>query len=159
MVSDYTGRYTFVVMAYRPGPYPCLLASITASIAGGAVLLVAARRLLRVEVQGQSMAPGLLPGDRLLAVRGLAPRPGDVVTATDPRLPSRVLVKRVVGVDADQVELAGDNAEGSTDSRSFGPVPAALVTARVLWRYWPSHRRGGFPLRSASGGDRPAVLG
>ncbi|MBW3611151.1 MAG: S26 family signal peptidase [Actinobacteria bacterium] len=139
----------------RPRPYPWLLASITASL-----LVLAGRRLLRIEVQGQSMAPGLRPGDRLLAVRGLPPRARDVVTVTDPRQPSRVLVKRVVSVQGDgRVELAGDNPRASTDSRSFGPVPAASVTARVLWRYWPPQRRGWFPDRLTSARSRPAVLG
>jgi nickel-type superoxide dismutase maturation protease len=109
------------------------------------VLLAVAtrRRLMRVVVQGESMAPGLRPGDRLLAVKGVPTRVGDIVTAVDPRQPSRVLVKRVVAVDAhDRVMLGGDNAVASTDSRSFGPVPADLVSGRVIWRYWPSHRRG-----------------
>ncbi len=140
--------------AYQ-GPYPWLLASIT-----GAILLfaTASRRLLRVEVQGRSMAPGLQPADRLLAIRGLRLRPGDVVTAADPRQPSRVLVKRIVSVSTDgRVELAGDNQGASTDSRTFGSVPAALVTGRVLWRYWPPHRRSRLPRPSTE--NRTAVLG
>ncbi len=140
----------------RRGDYLRLLVSIA-----GVVLLlavVARRCLLRVEVQGQSMAPGLLPGDRLLAVKGLRTRVGDVVTAADPRQPSRLLVKRVVARGAgDQVSLAGDNPAASTDSRSFGPVPATFVSGRVLWRYRPSDRRG--RPSPPEGRDRPAVRG
>jgi nickel-type superoxide dismutase maturation protease len=89
------------------------------------------------------MAPLLRPGDRVVAVRGLSARPGDVVAAADPRDRSRLLVKRIVshGVDGGVV-LAGDNAGASTDSRTFGAVPSQLVAGRVIWRYWPRDRRG-----------------
>lgn len=109
------------------------------------------RRLVRVEVGGRSMAPALQPGDRVLVVRGLRPRPGDVVAVTDPRLRSRLLVKRVRAIGADRrLELVGDNAVASTDSRTFGSVPHTLVTGRVVWRYWPPHRRGR-PIGAGSG--------
>ncbi len=110
------------------------------------LLLVAGgvwRRVLRIEVHGESMAPGLRPGDRLVAVRGLPLRVGDVIATGDPRHPARTLVKRVVALDPVRgVELAGDNAGASTDSRSFGPVPHHAVSVRVVWRYWPPERRG-----------------
>lgn len=38
--------------------------------------------------------------------------------------------------------LQGDNLRNSTDSRSYGPVPAALVRARVYFRAWPPSRVG-----------------
>ncbi len=145
------------MMAQRR-PYPWLLASIAAGIVLTLLLVAASRRLQRIEVQGESMAPGLLPGDRLLAVGGLSPRVGDIVTATDPRQASRVLVKRIASVGPDRVELAGDNPGASTDSRTFGPVPPALVTGRVLWRYWPPSRRGRLPW-PPWGKNRTAMLG
>lgn len=146
----------------RRRPYPCAFASIEAALLAAllagviaGVLARCGRRLVRIEVEGQSMAPGLHPGDRLLAVRGLTPRPDDVVTAEDPRHPGRVIIKRIVVRYADgSVELAGDNAEASTDSRSFGPVPAALIGARVVWRYRPAHRRGRFPQHHGQGPGR-----
>src|SRR5205807_5623378 len=49
----------------------------------------------RVAVQGDSMRPALEPGDRLLVLRLLRPRPGDVVAVVDPRDGERVMVKRV----------------------------------------------------------------
>ncbi len=56
-------------------------------IAAGVVAGIAARRWLDVvEVRGRSMAPTLLPGDRLLVVRAW-PRVGDVVLAVRPALP------------------------------------------------------------------------
>jgi len=35
------------------------------------------------------------------------------------------------------VWLEGDNAQDSTDSRAYGPVPTALVRGRVFARVWP----------------------
>ncbi|MGH9067629.1 MAG: nickel-type superoxide dismutase maturation protease, partial [Acidimicrobiales bacterium] len=119
------------------------------------------RRLwLRVEVAGWSMAPTLLPGDRLVAVapwrfggpgrRGA--RPGDVVVVAHPGLGDRELVKRVVRVGRDdqgrrEVWVEGDNREASTDSRHLGPLPASAVLGRVVWRYAPAHRAGPLPDR------------
>ncbi|MGI8759451.1 MAG: S26 family signal peptidase [Acidimicrobiales bacterium] len=134
--------------------YPRSRAWLTgaASIAGATLLVVVAgwRRLVRVEVHGRSMTPLLHPGDRLVAVRGLRSRVGDVVAAPDPRRRSRLLVKRAVAVAPDgSIVLAGDNPAASTDSRAFGPAPARSVIGRVVWRYWPPHRRG-----TLDGGDR-----
>lgn len=102
---------------------------------------VARRRLDVAEVRGRSMAPTLLPGDRLLVVR-LAPRAGDVVLAPDPRAPDRELIKRVASVDERGVVLRGDNPAFSTDARAFGAVPADSVRWRVVGRYWPVSRIG-----------------
>jgi signal peptidase I len=92
-----------------------------------AVLAVLVAALLRgsvveaFSVPSGSMAPTLLPGDRVLvsklayalrlpftevAVVELAhPRRGDVVAFRDPRDPSQRLVKRVVGLPGDVVEV------------------------------------------------------
>ena len=111
----------------------------------GLLALVAAReRLDVVQVRGRSMAPTLLPGDRLLVAR-LPPRAGDVVVAADPRAPERELIKRVSGLDAAGVRLRGDNPAASTDERSFGAVPAETVAWRVIARYWPIPRVGFIP--------------
>ena len=88
------------------------------------------------------MVPALASGDYVVvdtrAYARRSPGPGEVVLARDPREPSRVIAKRVAGPDgADGVVLLGDNAEESTDSRTFGPVPRAHVTGRIVWRYWP----------------------
>ena len=94
-----------------------------------------------VVVDGSSMTPTLRPGDRLLVVR-LRPRIGDVVAVRDPREPSRTMLKRVTTLDGDRVEVRGDNADASTDSRAFGPLPRALVLGRAVYRYAPRHRAG-----------------
>ena len=103
--------------------------------------------LRRVEVTGDSMAPTLLPGDRLV-VRRLGRRhplrPGDLVTLSSPLAPGRppVLVKRVARCDPTWVEVRGDNPVASTDSRDFGRVPRGAVRAKVLYRYGPAGRTG-----------------
>lgn len=115
--------------------------------AGALAAWAAARRWLdAVEVRGRSMAPTLLPGDRLLVESSTyarrIPRLGELVLAPDPRQPARELVKRVAAIDAaaGMLELRGDAARASTDSRVFGTVPIAAVRWRVLVRYWPLPR-------------------
>jgi inner membrane protease subunit 1 len=43
----------------------------------------------------------------------------------------------VLTVPDGHVWLEGDNPNNSADSRSYGPVPAALIQGRVLARIWP----------------------
>jgi len=132
------------------------IAALVAAIGAGAVLI--ARPLRRVVVQGGSMAPTLVEGDRLLAVASPRGRvraaPGDLVVLLDPRAPDRVLVKRVVAVDpgAGTVEVRGDAAGASTDSRTFGPVPRSSLRGRVVYRYGPAARSG--PLTRPTEYDR-----
>ena len=101
-----------------------------------------------VEVRGSSMAPSLLPGDRLLveshSYQGRAPRPGEVVLAADPRERDRELIKRVASVDdaGSSAELRGDASEASTDSRAFGAIPLSAIRWRAVLRYWPPRRVG-----------------
>ena len=42
-----------------------------------------------------------------------------------------------VTIPPGHVWLEGDNAQDSTDSRMYGPVPTALVRGRVVARVWP----------------------
>ena len=108
---------------------------------GVAVLAAAASRLLgRMEVEGDSMRPTLLPGDRILILRHGRARAGQLVVVADPRHPARLMVKRVTGVDKGGVSVLGDNPSASTDSRSFGPVQR--VRGRPLYRYHPTRRAG-----------------
>lgn len=89
------------------------------------------------------MEPTLRDGDWLLVARlRRAPRAGELVVAPDPREPRRLLVKRVVAVDASGVRLAGDRPEASTDSRTFGPLPAESLLGRPVLRYAPLARFG-----------------
>lgn len=105
----------------------------------------------RVAIQGVSMAPTLLPGDWMLVVDPARFRRDDVVVVEHPERPGYEMVKRLVGLPGDQVDMrvlgpnefwvAGDFAQRSTDSRTFGPVGRAHLKARAIAIYWPAHRR------------------
>ena len=99
-----------------------------------------------VAVRGRSMAPTLLPGDRLLVARlHRKARAGDVVLAPDPRDGRRELVKRVASADDRALRLRGDNPAASTDARTFGAVAPASVRWHAIGRYWPLRRAGLIP--------------
>ena len=86
--------------------------------------------------------------------RAFAIRRGDIVVADSSYKASYTVCKRVVALEGDTVTpahdpggaltvpnghvwLEGDNAQDSTDSRTYGPVPTALVRGRVVARVWP----------------------
>jgi nickel-type superoxide dismutase maturation protease len=122
-----------------------LPARVALGLAGAVSLLLALGVLLvrprRLAVEGYSMAPTLLPGDRLLAVRASRIGIGDLVVVRDPRDQARLLVKRVASFEpGGRMSLIGDNPEASTDSRTFGTVGRAEVVGKVARRYWPPHR-------------------
>lgn len=114
-----------------------------------------------VEVRGPSMEPLLWEGDRLLTVpawRG-AIRPGRIVVVRDPADPAHLVVKRVHAVDGEVVDVRGDAADHSTDSRSWGPLPIAPGTGavrRLVVARWPDLRT---PLVRHAGAHQPANAG
>lgn len=55
---------------------------------------------------------------------------GDVVIVSQGGLEK---IKRIEKHQGDVVYLLGDNPVASTDSRSFGWVPAAAIVAKVVW--------------------------
>jgi nickel-type superoxide dismutase maturation protease len=128
----------------RRRPLVALLGVATGVAAG----VAASRWLDVVEVQGGSMAPALLPGDRLVvesrSYKTRAPRPGEVVLAADPRQGDRELIKRVASLDeaGAAADLRGDAPDESTDSREFGAVPLSAIRWRAAFRYWPPDRAG-----------------
>ena len=116
------------------------------SVVAAAVAVGLGRLVDVVAVRGRSMAPTLLPGDRLLVVRlHRRARTGDVVLAPDPRDGRRELVKRVATTDDRGLRLRGDNPAASTDARTFGAVAPGSVRWHAIGRYWPLHRAGLVP--------------
>jgi len=122
-------------------------------------------RLVRPwSVEGPSMEPTLLAGDRVLVdlwtLRHRAPRSGEIVLFEGPQTLPAPLVKRVVaappfpddrprsvewpGVRLDRpgIFVVGDHRQASVDSRRFGPVPREKLVGRVVFRYWPVARWG-----------------
>ncbi|MFB3737736.1 MAG: signal peptidase I [Candidatus Velamenicoccus archaeovorus] len=127
-------------------------AAAAAVVAMGLAYSVLRWRPFRVEIRGSSMAPALEAGDWALAVRRRRIRRGDVVVFAHPERPGLELVKRVVALpgelapdggilEADRYWVEGDRAEGSTDSRRFGPVARGAIAATVRLVYWPPSRR------------------
>ncbi|MFZ0666512.1 MAG: nickel-type superoxide dismutase maturation protease [Acidimicrobiales bacterium] len=108
------------------------------SLVAGLLVALLILRPRRFVVAGPSMLPTLEAGDRLLVARIGRPGAGDLVVLRDPASRSRLICKRVVSSDGRHVVVRGDNAEASTDSRAFGPVPVEQVLGRVIRRYWPS---------------------
>jgi nickel-type superoxide dismutase maturation protease len=124
-------------------PLLCALAAPAAVVLALLVLVCARLALKRFVVQDTSMRPALEPSDRLLIVRGLRPRRGDVVVAQDPERHSIHVVKRVASVEPNgSVTLLADNPNVSRDSRHFGAVSRRLLVGRAVYRYLPAERRG-----------------
>ncbi len=82
------------------------------------------------------MVPTLVPGQTVLvdlrAYRSRDPHPGDIVLLRHPRDPELEKVKRVRSLEHGGVFVVGDNSEGSTDSRHFGPVSPEGILGRVV---------------------------
>jgi signal peptidase I len=88
------------------------LPAATAAVLGAAALGLLLRRLLVfvTEVESSSMAPTLAPGQRVLTRRlgrGGRVRRGDVLVVMSAEL-GRAVVKRVVGLPGERVEIDGD---------------------------------------------------
>jgi nickel-type superoxide dismutase maturation protease len=134
---------------HRPRRPLAALSAITTVVAIGVALV--RWRPSRIEVQGASMVPTLLPGDQALAVSSRHPNKGDVVVVEHPGRPGYEMVKRVTALpgetvgermlEEDEYWVEGDRADASSDSRQFGPVRRDLLKARVVLIYWPKERR------------------
>eukprot|EP00041_Stephanoeca_diplocostata_P015466 m.295615 g.295615 ORF g.295615 m.295615 type:complete len:208 (+) comp20042_c1_seq2:152-775(+) len=116
---------------------------------------------------GPSMMPTLNTSGDVILTESVARRlgtlkRGDVVVATSPRDAQTSICKRIIAMEGDRVcvnpdsmgrkvfrtvptgsvWLQGDNLSNSTDSRTYGPVPLALVKSRAILRVWPLDQIG-----------------
>jgi signal peptidase I len=121
------------------------------AVGAAAVVAYVRWRPSRVEIAGRSMRPTLEPGEWAVAVRSRSPRRGDVVVLEHPERPGVELVKRVVAAPGDHAPdgapmgddacwVEGDDPDASSDSRTFGAVPAGSVRGRVVAVYHPWRR-------------------
>lgn len=96
----------------------------------------ALRRRRAYRVTGRSMTPTLGEGDLVLVEPRAPERVGQLIVLTDPRLPTRHLVKRTGGFGQGTVSVLSDSPTEGTDSRHFGSVPLAQVLGVVTltWR-------------------------
>eukprot|EP00742_Colponemidia_sp_Colp-10_P010755 GILJ01011845.1.p1 GENE.GILJ01011845.1~~GILJ01011845.1.p1 ORF type:complete len:174 (-),score=6.29 GILJ01011845.1:153-674(-) len=95
-------------------------------------------------------------------------RRGEVVVLRSPEDPDRQIVKRLLAVEGDWIRpyhdselvkvpkgqcwIEGDNPSISIDSNNFGPVPLALIEAKVMRVLWPPSRVG--PVERQDSGGR-----
>lgn len=87
----------------------------------------------RVTVDGYSMLPTYRPDEKVTALRRWRPvRVGDIVVLHNPRGDGGWILKRCVAKSGSMLDLRGDNAVGSTDSRDFGLVPSRAVAYLVV---------------------------
>jgi signal peptidase I len=67
--------------------------------------------------------------------------PGDVVTKPSTRKKATQRLQRrrsgLMVIPDGHIWVEGDNPWNSSDSRNYGPVPAAMIVGRVLLRVWP----------------------
>ena len=85
-------------------------------------------------VEGHSMIPAYVPGERIWLLRRLRPlRVGDVVAFSLPDAIDLMAIKRVAALSGRFATLLGDNADASRDSREFGPVSIR----EIHWFVWP----------------------
>jgi signal peptidase I len=75
------------------------------------------------------MSPSLKEGDVVVAVP-MEPMVGDVVVIKHQGLEK---IKRISRLGRDKIEVLGDNAPSSTDSRQFGELPMTSIVGRVVW--------------------------
>lgn len=74
-------------------------------------------------VVGKSMEPTLLEGD-VVVTKKAKPKKNDIVVVA---VNGREVIKRVTSVHKSSVEVIGDNADASKDSREYGPLPMSAV--------------------------------
>ncbi len=117
---------------------------------------------------GPSMVPTFSTAGDIVLVDKVTPhllglRRNDVVVSVSPTNPRQTVCKRIKGLAGDEIVVAkrshyeqernvvvpqgrvwleGDNPSNSTDSRSYGPVPYALVKGRVFFKVWPATASG-----------------
>lgn len=135
---------------YHRGRKRAAGAGVTVLTVAGLALACLRYQPSRVQIQGESMAPTLVPGDWALVATPRRFARGDVVVVEHPARPGYEMVKRLAGLPGDRANgrtlgagefwVEGDHEPASTDSRDFGPVRVEALTAKVLLVYWPPER-------------------
>ena len=86
-------------------------------------------------VEGNSMLPALKNSDVVLINPKAKLKQGDIVLANHPYKKSVKILKRVKEfTENGDLLLIGDNADESTDSRTFGAVPLKCLIGKVTCR-------------------------
>ncbi|CAM9605971.1 unnamed protein product [Scytosiphon promiscuus] len=116
---------------------------------------------------GPSMIPTFNQSGDVIFAEMLSPKldrldRGDVVIAVPPQNPKLRVCKRIIALPGEtvlvqsrswfngrpelvpegHVWLEGDNPSNSSDSRTYGPIPLAMVRGRVFFKAWPPSEIG-----------------
>ena len=87
------------------------------------------------QVEGDSMKPTLNDAEVVLVKRTRSVQIGDVVLANHPFKKSVKMLKRVTEISGQgHFQLAGDNPDESTDSRTFGSIQPSDILGRIVGR-------------------------
>jgi nickel-type superoxide dismutase maturation protease len=87
-------------------------------------------------IEGNSMLPVLKSGDCVIVNAALKPEIGDIILFRHPFIKNLKVVKRVVEITPEGgFRVLGDNLSESTDSRSYGAVPAKDVLGVAVCRF------------------------
>jgi hypothetical protein len=117
-----------VIESYRRGRKAASGVVAGAALVAGAAFAFARYHPARIEVEGVSMAPTLLPGDWALVVTPERFHRDDVVVVEHPQRPGYEIVKRLVGVPGSQV-AGRELGEDATSA----PSPAINSRRRSCW--------------------------
>jgi signal peptidase I len=93
-----------------------------------------------VRVDGQSMSP-TLRDQQILVGRGVGPKGpqrGDIVVFAPPNQPAPLLLKRVIGLPGDTIEIDGSNAPTRVLVQPAGQGPQQLLQEPYLPEPWTS---------------------
>jgi signal peptidase I len=117
---------------HRPAVY-WLMASTSLPYALGLALFLRANIVEAFLIPTASMAPTLVPGDRILAIKlGVGSRtfaPGDLVIFRNPQNRQQIFIKRIVGLPGDTVELKGGEVFINDQPLLHEPIPTKVDKA------------------------------
>ena len=77
------------------------------------------------------MEPTLNDGDYILARPAHRAQPHDIVICRHPYVKNKIIIKRAIKIEAEGLQVAGDNPGASTDSESFGLIPWVHLMSTV----------------------------
>jgi len=81
------------------------------------------------KVEGESMLPTLVPGQRVIINKWSKGAKGDLIVFY---AQGRTMIKRISHIEKEQRYVTGDNASKSTGSEEFGKVSPQVIIGRVL---------------------------
>lgn len=89
------------------------------------------RLFFLVRVDGESMYPYLISGEKYFASNLFRLRHGDFAVFCNPKETGRIFVKKVAEVFPDGY-IMESAVPGGASSRDFGPVPARLIIGKLF---------------------------